>query len=547
MRKRALALILASALAAGMLAACGKSPQSEASSAASAPQAPEAGEEVTVTYPLENPDDVTLSWWIPMAPPAAKHITNYSEAEAYAEFSNCTNVNVEFIHPVSGQEKEQLGVLLAGGDLQDLIMIRNWYNGGSSAGVDDGVFMDLTDLVPIYAPDYYKAITSSELAYRLATNSEGRITEFNLIKSSAPAFNRIVWNKSVLEKYGYTDGAAPETVDEYTELFKKMAADGLPGFSPTSNGQVVQFMYPFGITSGFFLGEDGSIRYGQATEEYRDYLTLMNQWYEAGYLYKDFMTNMTQTELQALFNNQQVGMMIGSADQARAQAATVGVDVVKANYPRIKKGDPMHFETTSWEQLPILGGQTTVISADCENPELALEYMNYYYTQEGCDLQSFGIEGKSYVVAEDGTKQYTDYMLNNPDIPIGDVGNILKANACPGLREADINCFPDYLTDPDILAFRMQYSDDPTVDDSQVLPAFQMSMEASTERSKIMRDITTYIDEMTLKFITGAEPLENFDAYLEQLDKMGMQDAIDITASEYEVFLTKPVPEWITE
>lgn len=26
-----------------------------------------------------------------------------------------------------------------------------------------------------------------------------------------------------------------------------------------------------------------------------------------------------------------------------------------------------------------------------------------------------------------------------------------------------------------------------------------------------------------------------------------MQDAIDITASEYEVFLTKPVPEWITE
>ena len=127
------------------------------------------------------------------------------------------------------------------------------------------------------------------------------------------------------------------------------------------------------------------------------------------------------------------------------------------------------------------------------------------------------------------------------------MGNILKANACPGLREADINCFPDYLTDPDILAFRMQYSDDPTVDDSQVLPAFQMSMEASTERSKIMRDITTYIDEMTLKFITGAEPLENFDAYLEQLDKMGMQDAIDITASEYEVFLTKPVPEWITE
>ena len=29
--------------------------------------------------------------------------------------------------------------------------------------------------------------------------------------------------------------------------------------------------------------------------------------------------------------------------------------------------------------------------------------------------------------------------------------------------------------------------------------------------------------------------------------RAGMQDAIDITASEYEVFLTKPIPEWITE
>ena len=55
-----------------------------------------------------------------------------------------------------------------------------------------------------------------------------------------------------------------------------------------------------------------------------------------------------------------------------------------------------------------------------------------------------------------------------------------------------------------------------------------------------MTDINTYVDEMTLKFITGTASLDDYDAYLEQLKKMGMEEAIEITQTQYEAFMNKP-------
>lgn len=51
-----------------------------------------------------------------------------------------------------------------------------------------------------------------------------------------------------------------------------------------------------------------------------------------------------------------------------------------------------------------------------------------------------------------------------------------------------------------------------------------------------MSAIDVYRNEMTLKFIMGIEPLENFDSYLEQLDKMGINDALAIQQAALDRF-----------
>ena len=110
----------------------------------------------------------------------------------------------------------------------------------------------------------------------------------------------------------------------------------------------------------------------------------------------------------------------------------------------------------------------------------------------------------------------------------------------PKLADPDILCNPNVVADEHALEIRKRYGDDPTIDNAQVLPAFTLTAEASEERSDIMNNINTYVDEMTLKFITGVTSLDEFDAYMAQLKAMGIEDAIAITQSQYDAFMSKP-------
>lgn len=547
MRKRILALTLATAMAVSLLlSGCAKKDGNETKEAAelstsvqTGAQSGAEGETGEVTYPVDSQGE-KLTYWLPIQPPAAKYITSYNDQEVFQEISKKTGIEVEFIHPAVGQEKEQLALLVASGDLPDIIQIRGLYDGGATAGVDDKVFLDLTDLMPKYAPDYYKQIISSAMSYRMATNNDNKLYQFDIIKQTAPAFERINFTDAIIKKYNITE--MPVTIADYEAIFEKFKLDNLPGFAPIETGQVEQFMWPFGIAPGFFLGEDGSVKWGPATTEYKEYLTLMNKWYEAGYLYKDFISNMTPTERRALFSNLQVGMIIDSTDLAKSMAGSAGYTTMPANYPRMTEDQPIHFENVSWDALPDGGSMATVITASCKNPELAMNYLNYYYTQEGADLANWGIKDKSYTVDAGGKKTFTDYMFKNEKIALGDAQTMLKIHLIAKLAEPDVVCNPNILVDEKGLEIRMMYSDDKTVDNSQVLPVFQLSTDAAVERNAIMTDITTYVDEMTLKFITGAVPLSDFNKYLEQVQKMQIDQAIKITQEEYTKFMNKPVP-----
>lgn len=56
--------------------------------------------------------------------------------------------------------------------------------------------------------------------------------------------------------------------------------------------------------------------------------------------------------------------------------------------------------------------------------------------------------------------------------------------------------------------------------------------------NKIMIDVRTYVDEYTQKWIFGSENVEDtFDAYLEQLKKLGIDEATEIQQNAYKRYL----------
>ena len=488
-----------------------------------------------VNYPIDT--DVTLTYWLPIQGNAAKHMTSYNDHEIYKLISENTGIKVEFQNSSTSDAATQLSLIVAGGELPDILQIRSYYPGGADAGVSEGIFADLTPYIQEYAPDYWKAICSNDLCYRLATDANGHINCFYTIKVTAPPYRRMNVLQEVMDEYGFD---TPITLADYEVMFEKLAKDGIAGLCLSSNGRESILMWPYGITDGWMLDENGAVAYGMYTEAYKEYLTMMHDWYTKGYIYKDFMTSRTMAEAFALLTNKKVFIVANPVDLANSACVAAGVTCVPFPYVRKEAGQHLHFEVTSNELMPEAGFANTVVSASSEHIKEAVMYLNYCYTQEGADLCNYGVENVHYTVNADGTKTFTDYMLNNPDVPRGETQMVFKLHTQPKLADPDVLCNPNVVADEYSLEIRKRYGDDTTIDSAQVLPSFTMAAEASEERSDIMKDINTYVDEMTLKFITGVTSLDEYDAYMAQLQTMGIEDAIAITQSQYDAFMSKP-------
>jgi putative aldouronate transport system substrate-binding protein len=52
-----------------------------------------------------------------------------------------------------------------------------------------------------------------------------------------------------------------------------------------------------------------------------------------------------------------------------------------------------------------------------------------------------------------------------------------------------------------------------------------------------MADINTYMNEMFLRFVMGTEPLANWDAYVANIRRMGIDEALAIHNTAYARFI----------
>lgn len=60
------------------------------------------------------------------------------------------------------------------------------------------------------------------------------------------------------------------------------------------------------------------------------------------------------------------------------------------------------------------------------------------------------------------------------------------------------------------------------------MPPISMTSEEGAEYSATMGDITTYVQECTVKFITGAmDPDNDWDGFVSQIQSMGIDQAAE--------------------
>lgn len=485
-------------------------------------------------YPI---GDVTIRIWEPFSSAAAKYIDSYNENEAFIAAQERVGVKLEFIHPALGQEREQFNLLTTSGDLPDIMRVETYYPGGVQAGVADGLFADLTDLVHDHSPTYAMLLDNVEEFWRDATDADGRMLAYYLYKEADASeegdFERVQARIDWMQEAGIE---VLSTLDDYEKFFDYILEnkEGVTPFGLANAGYNTRFLTAWEMLAGWYV-LDGQIHHFFYEPALGDYLTRMNQWYEKGYISPDF----TSANNQQLFLAGEIGAYVGSTSTIGLSAPALGMVAGPQPYTRMYEGQQIH---SPYRLFPNNSATTpTQISAKSKHIKEAMMFMDYGYTLEGCYTYSFGPYEKAWVYGEDGLPQYTDYVLNNDRFAnVNDLGYVIRYHTGLGfMRALDRDAQPVMTSYPEIRAARLRWMDDPNMDTDTVLPGFTLSEEATAERAEIMTDVETYAKEMILKFIVGAEPLSNFDKYQQQLKDFGMERALELTQEAYEIYLSK--------
>jgi len=68
------------------------------------------------------------------------------------------------------------------------------------------------------------------------------------------------------------------------------------------------------------------------------------------------------------------------------------------------------------------------------------------------------------------------------------------------------------------------------------LPNLTLAPADAKTATTYMSDINTFVGEQTANFMTGKRPLDEFDAYIADLQKMGIDDVLRIYNEAYTVW-----------
>lgn len=445
---------------------------------------------------------------------------NSSEDTAYAEggaFSIlCDNMNIEFdIQGVLLSDiGEKRGLIMASGDYPDCLFKTNMWD---SAEIYDygsqGILIPLEDLIREYAPNLTEILDSRDL-WGIITSSDGHVYSIPEIDNETPAGSVMYFiNQTWLENLGLE---MPTDLDSwYTMLkaFKEQDANGngdpddeIPMILDATF--CVNYLFPYFIEQYDYMShcritEDGQAEYAFTSELFHDFLEVLEQWYEEGLIY-------SESFVQSIEQRQSIGKsgnVLGSFLDSGPNS-TVSEEYY-ADYT------PMLSFTGSY---PICQGVTVgtfAITDYCENPEVLIQWIDQWYTEEGGIYAWLGVEGVNYEVAEDGTYKGLEHDEEDS------VPSIVQG----GAHHPSI--LPDYYYEgaSDEQTRRQFTYINELLEGGWSIPTWVYTAEVYEKINSIKSECYTYATSYQAEIITGVQKLEDsWEEYIEIMHKMGSED-----------------------
>lgn len=533
------------------------------------------------------------------------------------------NITIEFNVPPAGTAQDNYSTMITSGDFPTLM--QSAVSDPAPTMYDNGYIKDITKYVQEYMPNYYQMIQENEdLKSKVTYNIDGedKILSIASVNESAPyTYAGTVYRRDWLVKYGtnpstgeaFTGGYTnPDDIDSWEDdvIFPSWYDEEKKSFYQTNvdaqwNGDYPVYISDWewmfdifetaqadlGITDSYstsvyypgytwagglcscfgegsviwYYASDGTVKFGGTEESTRAYLTCMNNWYNQGWLDKNF--NERTSDLFYSIDNQnvrqgKVGMWngvegdLGGRLDLNDGGYTEGICVVGCAYPindeygssdcQFVVPRTMNVDTSS-----VITSFFVMDGADEETLPTLLEFLDYFYTEEGAALRTMGLNKEQYEQAQN-KDFYDSYGLQEGAYTMGEDGryvlNSTITSDSGGLSvAASLDCLPGLQLVESIDNGYVQTYEDSVKSWSRYensgrvwgsVAYGNMTTDDADVCSKALTKVLDYMDRNAYKYIKGEIELndETWESWRRDLNKFNYDSTSEVLQRYLDIY-----------
>ena len=450
-----------------------------------------------------------------------------------------TNVPIEWVSAMSADLTQKVNLLFASGDLPDVFLdgldMETAYNYGTQE-----LILPLDDLITDYAPVISSMIAEKPTLEQTITAPDGNIyTLFRFGNAYHQDMGNMLYiNRDWLKAVNMD---MPVTTEEYYEVLKAFKAQDLNGngendeiplgicfYRKNRNWADLSFFGAFGVVmdfdTDFIYVDEGKVSWGPTSEGFKNTIKYLNRLYSEGLMDEEAYIH-DKSQMKA--KGTQQPPVYGS------YASWFNINVAGANgefYDIIGplKG-PEGYQYSYYQPRALQAAGPGVITVDAEYPEVAIRWLDYIYTPEINIQMAYGVEGEGVEKQADGRWK----ILDPPEGQSAEMYRMMYSPHHPPMT------YPQFLKTIDPIHFQEKDAAKrekflPHVKDGMALPVFYLNAEKQEIVDAILPDLLTLSDQNWASWVMNGNIDAEWDAYVEQINKMGLEKILDIYQAEFD-------------
>ena len=483
------------------------------------------------------------------------------DGDLNAVLSNCafwnrlyemTNVKINFIVLPTDGTMAAFDAMFAANKEGDAILGGSMINESDlSLMAANGLLMPMNEFIE--DPEIMPNFNSRVLAESSATKAYITMPDVNIY--SLPKYTALdgnylespLWiNKTWLDQLGL---AIPTTIAELENALIAFRDNDMNGNGDTRdeipyiflNGDTYSHMEAIlglwglatkdGINDSYVYVQNGQVQFAPTSQAYKDALITLNRWYENSLIWTECFTG-TEETFQAKISAEvpMVGMFA---------AKTISAEY-EEHYVQMAPVEVEGYEAEWYCHPGRLGGKGQFsLTRSCENPEVLMHWIDLFYSLENSVVINYGEEEDGrWSLNADGKYEFFTlsaekseelnktaplfYQLfeNVPSaITAADYSDKIVLSAVQATYQESYSIYQEYMTD--------EFWPRPYIASSDV-----------SRLAELRTDIFHIVTEKRAAWVTGISDIDaDWNDYLEMLDKIGIDEFLDILQRNYDYYL----------